>query len=180
MTHKQTLDVPAKTRASRTARAASLLRQVENGIIGLLVLAALGVCMLNVVLRNLGLGGLLQASDEMQVYIMVWAIFLSLSVVCGEGSNIKVDTFINALPSGVRRVALRIGDLIGVAFSLLLVVYGTKIAYEAYDFGDLSPTSLRFPLWIYTAALPVGALLMSLRYALRLLTGQHRHAERIT
>lgn len=145
----------------------SRLRQIEDGIIGLFVLGALGICMVNVVLRNIGAGGVLQFSDEVQVYLMVWGIFLSLSLVCGEGRHIKVDTFVNALPPRVQALLLRGGDLLGAAFSLLLVVYGAMITYEAYDFGDLSSTSLRFPLWIYMAALPAGALLMAIRYAMR-------------
>lgn len=151
----------------KDASVPSRLRRIEDCIIGLLVLGALVICMVNVVLRNIGAGGLLQSSDEIQVYLTVWAIFLSLSLVCGEGRHIKVDTFITALPGRIQTLVLRAGDLLGAAFSLLLVVYGVMITVEAYDFGDLSSTSLRFPLWIYMAALPVGALLMAIRYALR-------------
>ena len=50
------------------------------------------------------------------------------------------------------------------AFTAVLTVYGYRVALDAYEFGDLSTTTLRFPMWIYYACLPVGAGLMTLRY----------------
>ena len=44
---------------------------------------------------------------------------------------------------------------------------GVAITWQTYTYGDFSTTSLRFPLWIYGAALPVGALLMAVAYAVR-------------
>lgn len=56
------------------------------------------------------------------------------------------------------------GQVIGIGFCLLLAWYAGQVTYEAWDFGDLSPTNLRFPLWIYYAALPLAALSMAVRH----------------
>jgi len=68
------------------------------------------------------------------------------------------------MPSSARRWAAIAGNLAGAAFSLFLIIYGSQIAYEAWDFGDLSPTSLRFPLWIYYACLPIAGTLIGVAH----------------
>ena len=59
------------------------------------------------------------------------------------------------------------GDLLGLTISLVLGWYAYLVTYETWDFGDVSTTTLRFPLWIYAAALPLGMGLMAIRYAMR-------------
>ena len=39
---------------------------------------------------------------------------------------------------------------------------------EAWEFGDLLTTTLRFPTWVYYACVPVGAGPMTLRYLILL------------
>jgi TRAP-type C4-dicarboxylate transport system permease small subunit len=48
----------------------------------------------------------------------------------------------------------------------VLAYYGYLVAKDAFEFGDLSTTTLRFPMWIYYSCLPVGAALMTVRYLL--------------
>lgn len=146
----------------------SRLQRIEDCLVGLLGVAALLVCLANVMLRNLGSGHALSASDEIQVYLIVWAVFLSLGVVTASNRHIKADIFLNWFSPGVKRAASLFSVLLGLAFSMLMTYLGMQITIEAFEFGDVSSTSLRFPLWIYTAALPAGMALMSLRYAMQL------------
>ena len=98
-----------------------------------------------------------------QVYLIVWSVFLALGLVTAADRHVKADLFVNLFPARLRHGVNVFSDLLGLAFSLLLVWYGTAITWQAWSFGDLSTTSLRFPLWIFMAALPTGALLMSVR-----------------
>lgn len=148
--------------------AVSRLQRIEDCLVGLLGVTALLVCLTNVMLRNLGSGHALSASDEIQVYLIVWAVFLSLGVVTASNRHIKADIFLNRFSPGLKRAASLFAVLLGLAFSMLMTYLGVQITVEAFEFGDVSSTSLRFPLWIYTAALPAGMALMSLRYALHL------------
>ncbi|TKR56415.1 TRAP transporter small permease [Allopusillimonas ginsengisoli] len=146
--------------------AVSWLQRIEDGLVGSLGIAALLVCLVNVVLRNVGEGHSLPASDEIQVYLIVWAIFLSLGVITANNRHIKADIFLNWFSPGLKRAALVLSAVLGLVFSMIMTYLGLQIALEAFEFGDMSSTSLRFPLWMYTAALPAGMALMSLRYAL--------------
>jgi TRAP-type C4-dicarboxylate transport system permease small subunit len=80
---------------------------------------------------------------------------------------VRADLFVAMFPPKLSRVVTVFGELLGLAFAILLAITGTAVTWQAYDFGDVSTTSLRFPLWIYSASLPVGALMMAVAYLMR-------------
>ena len=143
--------------------------RIEEMLVGGLALAALLVCSYNVFVRYFVPGLTLEASDEVQVYLVIWAVFLALGLVTAADRHVRADLFVAMFPAGFRRWVGIFGELLGLAFALLLVGYGTAITWQTWSYGDVSTTSLRFPLWIYTAALPVGALLMATAYTMRCL-----------
>jgi len=140
----------------------------EQILVGSIALAALALCTYNVVVRYFLPTLVLEWSDEVQVYLVIWAIFLSLGLVTAADRHVKADLFVGMFKAPTQRRLLLLADVLGLGFSIFLVVYGSLVAWETYDFGDVSITSLRFPLWIYAAALPVGGLLMAVRYLMRL------------
>lgn len=139
------------------------------GGFGALALVLAGV---NVVLRIFAPRHAIEWGDEVQVYLVVWAVCLSFGAVTAADRHVKADLFVSMLPPGLKRAALVLADVLGLAMSALLAWFGYLVAHDAWDFGDLSATSLRFPVWMYYAALPVGAGLMALRYAIRLFVGR--------
>jgi TRAP-type C4-dicarboxylate transport system permease small subunit len=161
-----------KAEAELSTRAAprSAWTRFEELLVGGLALAALLVCSYNVFVRYFVPRLTLEASDEVQVYLVIWAVFLALGLVTAADRHVRADLFVAMFEAGFRRKVRIFGELLGLAFSLLLLGYGTAITWQTWSFGDLSTTSLRFPLWIYSAALPVGALLMAVAYAKRCIT----------
>jgi TRAP-type C4-dicarboxylate transport system permease small subunit len=141
----------------------------EELLVGGLALAALLVCSYNVFVRYFIHGLTLEAADEVQVYLVIWAVFLALGLVTAADRHVRADLFVAMFAPGFRRWVSIFGELLGLAFALLLLGYGTAVTWQTWSYGDLSTTSLRFPLWIYGAALPVGALLMAVAYAKRCL-----------
>jgi len=142
--------------------------RIEQLVVGVIALAALALCSYNVVVRYFLPTLVVEWSDEVQVYLVIWAIFLSLGLVTAADRHVKADLFVGMFKASTQRRLLLLADVLGLAFSIFLVVYGSLVAWETYDFGDVSITSLRFPLWIYAAALPAGGLLMAGRYLMRL------------
>jgi C4-dicarboxylate transporter DctQ subunit len=141
---------------------------IEQILVGSLALAALLLCSYNVFVRYFFPPLTLEMSDEVQVYLVIWSVFLALGLVTAADRHVKADLFLGMFRENARARLHLLSEILGLAFSLLLVGYGAAVTWETYTFGDLSITSLRFPLWIYAAALPAGALLMGVRYALRL------------
>jgi C4-dicarboxylate transporter DctQ subunit len=142
--------------------------RLEQVVVGGLALAALALCSYNVVVRYFVPSLVLEWSDEVQVYLVIWAIFLALGLVTAADRHVKADLLVGLFSARAQRLLLLSADVLGLAFAVFLVAYGAAVAWQTYDYGDVSTTSLRFPLWIYTAALPAGGLLMGVHYALRL------------
>jgi len=142
--------------------------QIESVLVGGLAVGALLLCSYNVAVRYFNPAWTLELVDEVQVYVIVWAIFLSLGAVTVADRHVKADLFVAFFPEGLRRVSEFFIDLLGLAFAGTLLWYGSVAAYQSWSYGDVSTTSLRFPLWIYIAALPAGGLALSLGYLLRL------------
>ena len=157
----------AKAELSTGAGPRSAWIRLEELLVGGLAFAALLVCSYNVFMRYFIPSLTVEAADEVQVYLVIWAVFLALGLVTAADRHVRADLFVAMFAPGVRRFVTVFGELLGLAFALLLVGYGTAITWQTWSFGDLSTTSLRFPLWIYGAALPVGALLMAVAYAQR-------------
>jgi len=163
----QALAGKAASELTTHAAPRSAWARFEELLVGGLALAALLVCSYNVFMRYFVPRLTLEASDEVQVYLVIWAVFLALGLVTAADRHVRADLFVAMFAPRFRRWVGVFGEMLGLAFALLLVGYGAAITWQTWSFGDVSTTSLRFPLWIYTAALPVGALLMASAYAVR-------------
>ena len=148
--------------------ATPLWLRIEDVIVGGLAIFALLLCSYNVIVRYFHPAWTLELVDEVQVYVIIWAVFVALGAVTVADRHVKSDLFVSFFPPAVKRVQEVFIDLLGLAFGLLLLWYGGLIAYQSWSYGDVSTTSLRFPLWIYVSALPAGGLSLSLGYLIRL------------
>lgn len=155
-------------------QAVGRLAQVENLLIGGLAVLALTLCTCNVVVRFFYPPWTIDMSDEVQVYLIIWAVMLGLGGVTLADRHVKADLFVSLFPVRIGHVFEVLGDLLGFGFALMLLYFGVSIAYESWDFGDVSTTSLRFPLWIYFSALPAGALMLTIGHLIRLVRRHRR------
>ena len=146
----------------------SLWSRTEDSIVGGLAIGALLLCSYNVAVRYFHPAWTLELVDEVQVYVIVWAVFLSLGAVTLADRHVKADLFVSFFPDGLRRGVDVFINVLGLAFGLMLLWYGGVAAYQSWSFGDVSTTTLRFPLWIYVASLPAGAAALAIAYAVRL------------
>jgi len=136
----------------------------ENTIVGLLTASALAIALYDMGARILDPDLATGVSEEVIVYLIIWALFLTASTLTHENRHVRADILLLALPAQGRRAAEILNALVGLAFFAVLLPFAFDAAYEAWDFGDVSVGDLRFPLWIYSACLPVGCALLILRY----------------
>lgn len=147
---------------------------LETGLTGLLIGGALALVFYTVLLRYVAPAHAPHITEELTVYIVMWAVLLACGRVTREREHVRADLVFQLMPRPWQRACDILANLAGVGFAFFLAYYGGLVAYEAWDFGDLSATQLRFPLWIYYSALPVAALLIAighLRVALALMRG---------
>ena len=145
----------------------SLLARIEGVVVGGLAFFALALCSYNVVVRYFHPAWTLELVDEVQVYVIIWATFLALAVVTISDRHVKADLFVSFFPPPLRHAVEIFVDVLGLGFALVLLWYGGIAAYQSWSYGDVSTTSLRFPLWIYVAALPAGGLALAIGYVTR-------------
>lgn len=141
---------------------------IESLVVGGLATLALAMCSYNVIVRLTIPSWTLDFVEEVQVYMVIWAVFLSLGTVTLMDRHVKSDFFINMFPPKLKYSVEVLADVLGLIFCIFAVYFGSAVAYQAWDFGDVSTTALRVPLWIYFAALPGGALVMGIAYVVRL------------
>jgi C4-dicarboxylate transporter, DctQ subunit len=167
MPAEQTRGVPAPCR--RTAPL--LLRsweRMERFIVGLLAAFGLFAALYEAVTRYALPQYAGQWANETVVYALIWAVFLASSTLVGTDGHVRADLFLRVMPHGARRAVEIFNTAIALIFTIALTYYGVLITWEGYLFDERSMTTLRFPMWIYFACVPVGGALMVMRYLRRL------------
>lgn len=141
---------------------------IESFVVGGVAAIALTLCAYNVIMRLFAPAWMLDFVEEVQVYMVIWAVFLCMGSLTLMDRHIKSDFFVNMFSLKMQQIIAIVADVLGLMFSIGLVYFGGVVAYQSWDFNDVSTTMLRMPLWIYFASLPAGAFLMLLAYAVRL------------
>ena len=110
-------------------------------------------------------------SDEIVRYLFVWFTLLGAALAVRDRQHIRVEYFVEHMPTAARRAVEMAGLLLVTAFNLVLVVAGVIWAYEARS--AFTP-ALKLPLsGIFFAALPATAALNVWFCVRRLRAGQY-------
>ena len=142
--------------------------RVEQTIAGLLGLAALLLALWQVVSRYFMPQHAISFAEEVIVYLMIWAIMIVSSQLVRTDSHVRPDLVLNVVSGRVKRWMEVFNTLAAIAFCAGLLGYGWQVVATAWLIDERSASDLRFPMWIYYAALPAGGGLMLLRYVIRL------------
>jgi len=140
----------------------------ESILIGLLLIVALGISLFDMFARIVAPKWVTGFSEELVVYIVVWALFIAISKLTYENGHVRADLVVQMLPQRGQRIAEILSCLTGLAFGAVVLHFSYLAAIEAWEYGDLSASTLRMPLWIFYMCLPIGFLLVVLRYLIKL------------
>lgn len=159
--------------------ALALLRGIERGTVAaLMILMALAYAF-NVAVRELApvQSARFAWIEEACLFSLAWVVFLALGLALERGRHIAMTSLIARFAPGLRRPLKLAIDLVGAAFSLYIAKLSLDITLLVARSGQTSPTLDISMAWLY-AAMPVGFVLLALRYALELGTGEGRLAVR--
>lgn len=137
-----------------------MLRWIENALMALLVTLALGMVTVEVVLRYFFPRHLTDYGLELTVYFTVWAVFIAGAPLIREGRHVRADILMHMLPPSAQRILELLGLVVGLIFVSVLCYFGWLMVQNSIELGEKSESSLKMPLVIYYAALPVGMTLM--------------------
>jgi TRAP-type C4-dicarboxylate transport system permease small subunit len=117
-------------------------------------------------------------TDAYAGYFMAGAGFLALAHTLKRGEHIRVTLILERLHGRRRRglelFALAASTLLAIVFAL----YSARLAFQSYDFNDISTGNDATPLWIPQLTMAVGAIVLAIAFVDELL-GEWRGERRV-
>jgi TRAP-type C4-dicarboxylate transport system permease small subunit len=105
-----------------------------------------------------------RGTDMYAGYFMAGAGFLALAHTLKKGEHIRVTLLINAT-RGTAKHAIELWCLtVAVFLSALFAFYSVKLAYQSWDFHDISTGNDATPLWIPQIGMAVGTLVLFIAF----------------
>jgi C4-dicarboxylate transporter DctQ subunit len=101
-------------------------------------------------------------SEEISMYLMVWAVFLGASYTLKEDAHIGVDVLISRLGPKTKKAFQSFHYIVGLAFFSILLVKGVEMVQFSLFMGSRS-IAVEFPLYIAHLSVPVGSVLLLLQ-----------------
>lgn len=141
--------------------------EIEKFIFGLLAFLAVVIAFYGVIMRYI-FKTAPDWSDEMVVYAIIWAVFLSASTLAEEKGHVAATLLVERFSLNVRRYLAVFNSFMALGFCFLVAIYGYRIVSAAYLRDERSLTILRFPLWIPYLAVALGCTLVAMRYIRRI------------
>ena len=121
----------------------------------------------DVLLRNLGLGGI-PPSNELSEDFLYLITLLAAPGLLRQGQHIRIDIVLRALPFRLGWLLEWLGDTLGLACCLFFVWYGARVALASFANGALSIKTLVMPEWWLMAPMPIAFALLTVEFVFRM------------
>ena len=101
-------------------------------------------------------------TDAYAGYCMAAAGFLALAHTFRRGEHIRVTLFLDRLPPGSKQALERVALGIGTLLAALFAFYSVRLAWQSWEFNDVSTGNDATPLWLPQLAMAAGTLVLLL------------------
>lgn len=165
------------TAAAKREALRRIWRRVETFAIGALVVLAIGIFLYGSLVRSLAPSLAIDWSEEVTIYLIVWATLLSGGTLASERDHVSAQIVVHLLSARARRCLQTAIDVLTLAFCGLMLWLGIEGVLFAAMLDERSASTLQAPqAWALYLALPAGMLLIVVRVAMLLLFDRSRHA----
>jgi TRAP-type C4-dicarboxylate transport system permease small subunit len=106
--------------------------------------------------------------DEMAVFLLVGATFLSAPYVQSVRGHISIEAIEELLPPRIKRLRALVSDLVCLAFCAIFAWQCWLLLLEAVDDGRVTDSAWAPPLWIPYSLMTGGMTLLCLRFLLQI------------
>lgn len=137
-------------------------QKLERGFLGGAIIFSSLLLFINVITRYVFLYPIYWA-EELCRYLMVWMIFIGASQVTLRGGHVAVDIVPRLLPKRANLVLAFLVNGISIGFCIVLAYFAYKQMMRVKIARQVSP-AMELPMWVAYLAIPLGTLLMSVRY----------------
>lgn len=102
---------------------------------------------------------------EISEYSLLWITFLGASWVLRHGGHVRVDIALQYMSPAALRVCGLFSSAAGMLITLVLVGFGADATWTAFVRGAFKPTGTDVPTWMVLIVIPLGGLLLFIRFA---------------
>lgn len=106
-------------------------------------------------------------TEELTIYLFVWATLMGASLAFRQGSHIVVSVIYNRFGLRSRKVLDILNSAISVLFFSLLFYYSTLEVLDEMLLG-VQTEAVSLPVWWFTIAMPVSSILIISRIIIQL------------
>ncbi len=99
-------------------------------------------------------------SEEVSRWFFIWIIYFGCMLAAKEDKHIRVTVHLSKLPARVQKIIITLGDLVWIAFSVVIGVLGIRMVVEMFEFPYRSNTTGLNMAYIYTI-IPIAFLTMA-------------------
>jgi C4-dicarboxylate transporter, DctQ subunit len=144
---------------------------LERSFLGATILFTSLLLLVNVILRYIFNHSIYWA-EELVRYLMVWVIFLGSSQVAKLEGHITVDILYRAVPQKAKTFLDYLVNVVAILFCLVLAYYSYHMTMRVYSSQQISP-ALEIPMWLAYLSIPLGSVLMAIRYVVHFFNRMH-------
>ena len=153
----------ADQRASLHRHVQSFLRRVEDSLLVILVLMIIGMAVTQIVLRNLFDTGIVWG-DIMVRILVLWIGMVGAMVASRKGEHINIDIVSRYLPHQFKKIISSLVEFATFMICIAAAYYSVKFVIGEFQYGDMAFAGV--PYWLCEAIIPLGFLVIALRYLL--------------
>jgi C4-dicarboxylate transporter, DctQ subunit len=110
-------------------------------------------------------------SIDVSTYALFWATFLGAPYALREGAHVAVDVLVRRAGAATRRRVGAFNTALVALFAALIAWRGGLACWDAYVYGEVTLSALRFPLYVPLLAIPVGGTLLLMQALVLLARG---------
>ena len=149
-------------------RISGMLTGIEKIFVSTCLGGMVVLVLIQIILRNFYNSGIV-GSDSLVKHLVLWVGFLGAGLATREKSHIRIDIASKILPDKIKKIAQILVDMFSVAICSGLVYAAYSFVSIEYGAGEVIPF-LQIPVWIMELIIPVGFLIIALRFMLQLLS----------
>jgi C4-dicarboxylate transporter, DctQ subunit len=139
-----------------------ILNIIESALSGIFFIFGVGISLYSVFMRYV-LGASQSWATEIYTMLLVWAIFIGFSTALKEDKHIAIEMVYDKSGPKMRNFSQVVTLLVGLGFSLFIVVTGMEMVLTAYSQG-IKTIDLGFPIWVNYLIMPIAGTLLFIRF----------------
>jgi len=162
--------IPAASAAGWLAGVLATINRVVVILASIALVVAAGVLTYSVIVRYV-LQIATDWQDEMSVFLIVGAVFMSSAAVQARRGHIGIEAIVGLLPALINRIRQVLVDLAGLAFCAFFAWKSWLLLDEAVVENFHSGSTWAPPLWIPYSLMTAGMALLSVQLLLQVTGG---------